>query len=274
MLRLHVFNTGWASVEEKQLYVGGSTHKRTVPVLAFVIEHPKGFIIFDTGLHPAFATRAKQHTGWLGNPLLSFRSSLGMNLSAQMRAKGLPPEEVRCVVLSHLHYDHAGELRAFPQAQLFVTRLEWQAAQSPLRRFRGYLDKEYRGLAFSLVDLPVYNGQASSRALTGNYGVDLLGDGSLILIPTVGHTQGHQSLLVFLPYGVVLLAGDAVYVCEGYAKPANQPHAHFPESAWRSLIGLRALAKGDPHALILPAHDDSVLRGLQRSDIVIGNITV
>ncbi len=268
MLRLHVFNTGWASVEEKQLYTGGGTHRRTVPVLAFVIEHPKGLIVFDTGLHSAFATHPRQYIGWLGNPLLPFRSSLHMNLSAQMRVWGLLPEEVRCVVLSHLHYDHTGELRAFPQAQLHVTRLEWQAAQSPFRRFRGYLDKEYHGLAFSLVDFPAYNSQASNRALAGNYALDLLEDGSLILVPTVGHTQGHQSLLVFLPYGLVLLAGDAVYVCEGYAKPANQPSAHFPESAWRSLIGLRALAKGDPHALILPTHDDSALRGLQRPDIV------
>ncbi|MEM4723882.1 MAG: N-acyl homoserine lactonase family protein [Candidatus Hadarchaeum sp.] len=268
MLRLHVFNTGWASVEEKQLYIGGSTHRRTVPVLAFVIEHPNGFILFDTGLHPAFATHARQYMGWLGNPLLPFRSSPGMNLSTQMRAKGLPPEEVRFVVLSHLHYDHTGELRAFPQAELLLTRPEWQAAQSPLRRFRGYLDKEYHGLAFSLVDFPTYDGQTSNKALIGNYGLDLLKDGSLILVPTVGHSHGHQSLLVFLPYGVVLLAGDAVYVCEGYTKPANQPRAHLPESAWRSLIGLRALAKGDPNALILPTHDDSALRGLQRPDIV------
>lgn len=271
MLRLHVFNTGWASVQEKQLYVGGSNQTRIVPVLAFVIEHCKGLIVFDTGLHPAFAAHSSPYTGWLGNPLFSFRSSPGMNLSAQMKTRGLPLEEVCCVALSHLHYDHTGELYAFPHTRLLVTRLEWQAAQSPFRHFRGYLDKEYRGLSFSLIDFPLYSSHASNRVLKGNYGLDLLEDGSLILVPTLGHTQGHQSLLIFLPYGVVLLAGDAVYVREGYTRPALQPRAHFPESAWRSLIGLRALAKGDPSALILPSHDDSALRGLQRPDIVISN---
>jgi N-acyl homoserine lactone hydrolase len=271
MLRLHVFNTGWAAVQEKHLYVGGSAATRIVPVLSFVIEYPQGFIVFDTGLNPAFAARPRQYIGWPGNSLFPFRSLPGMNLSAQMQARGLAPEKVSHVVLSHLHYDHTGDLRAFPQARLLVSRLEWQAAQSPFRRWMGYLDKEYRGLAVSLLDFPMYNGQTPSRALKGNYGLDLLEDGSLIVIPTFGHTQGHQSLLVFLPYGVVLLAGDAVYVQENYAKPATQPHAHFPESAWRTLIGLRALVKGDPTAVILPTHDDSILRKLQRSDIVIGD---
>ncbi|MGC8786368.1 MAG: N-acyl homoserine lactonase family protein [Anaerolineae bacterium] len=271
MLRLHIFNTGWASVQVRQLYVGGSTATRIVPVLSFVIEHPKGFVVFDTGLNPAFAVHPRQYIGWLGKPLLPFRSSPGMNLSAQMMVRGLPPEKVSYVVLSHLHYDHTGDLHAFPQARLLVTRPEWLAAQSLFKRLRGYLDKEYRGLNFSLVDFPLYNSQTPNRALRGDYGLDLLGNGSLILVPTFGHTQGHQSLLIFLPYGAVLLAGDAVYVHEGYAMPAAQPRAHLPESAWRTLVGLRALAKGDPSAIILPTHDDSALRGLQRPDIVIGD---
>nr|MBC7244333.1 N-acyl homoserine lactonase family protein [Chloroflexota bacterium] len=274
MLRLHIFNTGWASVQERQLYVGGSTATRTLPVLSFVIEHPKGLVVFDTGLNASLALRPRQYVGWPSNPLLPFRSSPGMNLSTQMRGRGLPPEEVACVVLSHLHYDHTGDLRAFSKARLIVARLEWQAAQSPLRRFKGYLDKEYSGLAFSLIDFPLYSNRTPNNALQGQYGWDLMEDGSLILVPTFGHTQGHQSLLVFLPYGVILLAGDAVYVREGYARPATQPHAQFPESAWRTLIGIRALAKGEPNAIILPTHDDSVLHRLQRPDIVIDVVRI
>jgi len=264
MLRLHVFDTGWVSMRESELYVGGGSARRTLPVLCFVIEHPRGLLVFDTGLNAAFATRPRQYAG----PFVRFRSSPGMNLAAQMRANGLAPEEVTHVVLSHLHYDHSGDLRAFPGAKLLVTREEWRAAQSPWGRCRGYLAGEYSGLAFTLLDFPAYDSQPSPSPLHGDYGLDILDDGTLILVPTFGHTLGHQSLLVFLPHGAVLLAGDAVYVREGYTAPAAQPRAHAPESAWRSAVGLRALAKGDPHAIIVPTHDDSVLRLLKRPDIV------
>lgn len=271
MLRLQVFNTGWVSIREKHLYVGGGNAMRTLPVLSFVVEHPRGLLVFDTGLNAAFATHPRQYVGWLNDHLIRFRSSPEMHLSAQMRNCSLAPEDVTYVVLSHLHYDHTGDLRAFPQAQVLLTRQEWQAAQSPLRRLKGYLDKEYSGLNFALLDFDIYNSPTRSEILEGNYGLDLMGDGSLILVPTFGHTSGHQSLLVFLPHGVVLLAGDAVYVREGYARPAAQPHAHYPDVAWRSLIGLRALAKGDPNAIILPTHDSSILHGLERADIIVSD---
>lgn len=269
MLRLHVFNTGWVSLQEKDLYLGGGSALRTLPVLCFVIEHPRGLLVFDTGLNAAFATHPSQYVAPFGNQWLPFHSSPGMNLSAQMRAKGLPPEEVTYVVLSHLHYDHSGDLRAFPQARLVVTREEWRAAQALFKRSRGYLGKDYAGLAFTLLDFPPYSAEASNRALEGNYGLDMLDDGSLILLPTFGHTYGHQSLLLFLPHGLVLLAGDAVYVREGYSTPAAQPHADAPESAWRSTIVLRILAKEDPQAIIVPTHDDRMLRGLHRPDVVL-----
>ena len=271
MLRLQVFNTGWVTMQEKYLYVGGGNATRTLPVLSFVVEHPRSLLVFDTGLNAAFAIHPRQYTGWLFDRLIPFRSSPGMNLSAQMRTRGLAPGDVAYVVLSHLHYDHTGDLRAFPQAQLLLTCQEWAAAQLPFKHLRGYLAKEYAGLAFTLLDFPVWNGSALDQVLKGNYGLDLMGDGNLILVPTFGHTHGHQSLLVFLPHGIVLLAGDAVYVRESYAKPAAQPYAHAPDTAWRSLTGLRALARGDPSAIILPAHDASMLQGLERPDIVIGD---
>lgn len=269
MLRLHVFNTGWLSMREEELYLGGGSARRTLPVLAFVIEHPAGLIVFDTGLHANFALDPSTYVGPFGEQWLPFRSSPGMHLAAQMRAHELPPEDVTHVVLSHLHYDHSGDLRAFPQARLVVTSEEWHAAQAFFKRGRGYLGKDYFGLAFTLVTFPAYRGQSSNPTLEGEYGLDMFNDGSLVLVPTYGHTFGHLSLLASLPNGLALLAGDAVYVHENYALPAAQPNADAPEAAWRSTVALRILAKEDPQAIIIPTHDDSKLRGLDRSDIVV-----
>lgn len=269
MLRLYAFNTGWVSMREQELYLGGGSALRTLPVLSFVIEHPRGLVVFDTGLNAAFATEPSPYPGPFGEQWLPFRSTPGMDLAAQMRAQGLPPEKVAYVVLSHLHYDHSGDLRAFPESRLVVTREEWRAAQALFKRSRGYLGKDYAGLSFTLLDFAPYDGGASQATWESNYGLDMLDDGDLILVPTFGHTHGHQSLLLYLPYGLVLLAGDAVYVREGYTMPAAQPHADAPESAWRSTVALRILAKEDPQAIIVPAHDDRTLRDLDRPDIVV-----
>jgi len=269
MLKLHVFNTGWLSLPEEKLYLGGKSAVRTLPVLAFVIEHAQGLIVFDTGLNEALASQPSSYVGPFGDQWLPFRSAPCINLGAQMKAHGLPPEDVAYVLLSHLHYDHSGDVRAFSRARLVITREEWRAAQALFNKSQGYLLKDYAGLAFTLLDFPAYEGQTASPTVDHNYGLDMLDDGSLILIPTFGHTHGHQSLLVRLPGGLVVLAGDAVYVHEGYTLPAAQPHADAPESAWASTVTLRILAKQDPQAIIVPAHDDSKLRGLNRPDIVV-----
>ena len=274
MLRLHIFNTGWLTIQEKHLYVGGKDAIRTLPVLSFVIEHPQGVVVFDTGLNAAFATQPRQYVGWLSDRLIPFRSSPGLNLAAQMQVRGLSPADVSHVVLSHLHYDHTGDLRAFPQARRLLARQEWEAAQSPFRRLHGYLAKEYAGLAFTLLDFPAYSGPLLGGTSHNGYGLDLMGDGSLIVVPTFGHTCGHLSLLAFLPYGIVLLAADAVYVRENYTRPAAQPYAHFPGAAWRTIVGLRALAKGAPSVLIVLSHDDSTLQNIDRPDIVIGDLHI
>ncbi len=269
MLRLQVFNTGWIHMLEKDLFVGGRNEVRTLPVLSFVIEHPRGLFVFDTGLNPSLVPHSRRFVGRPSERVIRFQSAAEMTLSVQMQERGLSPEDVTHVALSHLHCDHTGDLRAFPQAQVLLTRQEWQAAQSPLRRLRGNLDPRYSGLSPTLIDLPVDDSSTPGKIPKGSYSLDCMGDGSLVLVPTFGHTPGHQSLLLFLPHGVVLLAGDAVYVREGYTKPAAQPHARCPDIAWRSLIALRALAKADPSAIILPAHDSRMLRGLERPDMVI-----
>jgi glyoxylase-like metal-dependent hydrolase (beta-lactamase superfamily II) len=269
MLRLHVFNTGWVTLREERLYLGGERTPRTLPVLCFVLEHPRGLVVFDVGLHAAFGTAPRRYVRRLTDLALPFRSRPGMTLSAQMQPRGLFPENVTHVVLSHLHHDHCGDLSAFSNARRYVARQEWQAAQSRLSRLRGYLRQEYAGLPFTLLDLSLENGLTLEQVSKDGYGMDLMRDGSLIVVPTFGHTPGHQSLLVFLPHGAVLLAGDAVYAHESYARPAAQPGARSPDVAWRSLMGVRALAKGDPNALILPAHDDRALHDLERPDVMV-----
>ncbi len=269
MLRLHVFNTGCVSVPERKLYLGGRRGTRTLPVLSFAVEHSQGLVVFDAGLNAAFATHPRQYAGWLNERVVRFRSFPGMHLSQQMKEHGLDPQDATQVVLSHLHYDHTGDLSAFPRARVLLSRQEWEASQAPFSPLRGYLPREFAQAELVPLDFATDVSPSLSDIAQQLYGHDLMSDGTLIVVPTFGHTPGHQSLLAFLPHGVVLLAGDAVYAEEGYIKPAAQPHPWCADLAWRSLIGLRALSKGSPKALIVPTHDNRMLQGLERPDVVV-----
>jgi N-acyl homoserine lactone hydrolase len=274
MLVLHIFNTGWVSVSERQLYVGGGRGVRTLPVLSFAVEHPRGLVVFDTGLNAAFSTHPRRYAGWQNERVVRFRSSPGMHLSQQMKDYGLAPQDVTHVVLSHLHYDHTGDLSAFSRARVLTTRQEREAARAPFSALRGYLPHEFAQTELVPLNLATDVSPSLSDIAQCLYGHDLMADGTLVVVPTFGHTPGHQSLLAFLPHGVTLLAGDAVFANESYIRPAAQPHPRCVDLAWRSLIGLRALSKGAPQALIVPSHDDTVLHGLERPDVVVHDTRV
>lgn len=268
MLRIHIFNTGWLALSERHLYLGGGFTRRILPILCFVIEHPQGLGVFDAGLSPAPILNTPRFVvGPSDRPSVVY-SAPGMNLSAQMTMAGLRPSDVAWVALSHLHDDHVGDLAAFSDARLLLARQEsLPPVQSyPVMGPAG--GQHYLGLRTVLIDFPVSAPIPDTDSLSTSYGVDPIGDCSLFLVPTFGHTSGHQSLLVDLADGPVLLAGDAALVRENYARPVSVPHAQQPAAAWRSIIGLHALYRGAPGALVLPSHDPEALRPSGRDGIV------
>jgi len=198
---------------EKDLFVGGRNKVHTLPVLSFVIEHPRGLFVFDTGLNPSLVPHSRRFVGRPSERVIRFQSASEMTLSVQMQERGLSPEDVTHVALSHLHCDHTGNLRAFPQAQVLLTHQEWQAAQSPHRRLRGNLDPRYSGLSPTLIDLPVDDSSTPCKIPKGSYSLDCMGDGSLVLVPTFGHTWA--PIVVGLSPAWGRAAGRRRRVCAG-----------------------------------------------------------
>jgi len=93
--------------------------------------------------------------------------------------------------------------------------------------------------------------------------VDVLGDGSVRLLYTPGHTSGHFSVLVRLAEREVLLVGDAVYTLRNL-RDGTLPFRMVAEAAYKRSLGeLRAYAQQHPDALIIPTHDAGVWEGLQ-----------
>jgi glyoxylase-like metal-dependent hydrolase (beta-lactamase superfamily II) len=200
-------------------YLPGGWSAETLPVHAFVVEHPAGLCIFDTG-QTARAARPGYHPRW--HPYLrlaQFELEAEDELAPQLRADGLDPDDVRWVALSHLHTDHVGGVADFRGAHVLVARREWERAQGIAGRLRGYLPQRWPpGLLPQLVD---FEGPSVGSFPASH---DVAGDGTLLLVPLPGHTPGHSGLLVERR---VLLAGDTETVPRDLAALL----AHDPEAA-------------------------------------------
>jgi glyoxylase-like metal-dependent hydrolase (beta-lactamase superfamily II) len=137
--------------------------------------------------------------------LARFELTAGDEAAAQLERLGISPTAVRWVVLSHLHTDHAGGLAPFSSAEVLVSRTEWELATGWRGRVRGYLPQHWpAGVVPRLVE-------AQGPALGPfPWSLDIAGDGSLVVVPTPGHTPGHLGLLVRAERRW-LLAGDLVH---------------------------------------------------------------
>jgi glyoxylase-like metal-dependent hydrolase (beta-lactamase superfamily II) len=183
-------------------YLPGGWSDETLPVHAFAVGHPDGVCLFDTG-QTARALRAGYHPRW--HPYL-WLARFELTPEDEV-ASQLDPLTVRWVVISHLHTDHVGGLSAFANADVLVSRLEWDHAAGMHGRLRGYLPQHWpAGLTPRLVD---FSGPAAGPFAASH---DVAGDGSLLMVPLPGHTPGHAGLLVD---GETLLAGDASWPDDG-----------------------------------------------------------
>ncbi len=201
-LRLHVFNTGMNRVSP--LLVGSPAPWRSAP--AFVIEHPvRGLIVFDCGLAEEVGREGEASLHPVTRLLFKTRSLPGKDLVSQMRAAGLDPGDVAYVILSHMHFDHVGAAPAFTNASFIAGP---GARANSVSRMNGF-DPE----RIAWVDADAWHEADFSRGepfATFDSTLDVFSDGSLRLIRGGGHTAGGIAVLLNLPAGPVLLAGDLV----------------------------------------------------------------
>lgn len=216
-------------------YLRGGWAEHVLPVNVFAIEHPAGVCLFDTG-QVARAVRPGYFPAW--HPffrLARFELAEEDEVAPGLRRAGVDPASIRWIVLSHLHTDHVGGLASLPGPEVVVTRSEWARAAGWRGRLRGYVPQHWpSGVLPRLVDLdgPPLGPFASS--------LDLLGDGSLVLVPTPGHTPGHMSLLVRSEQGSFFLAGDLV------ERADDLPAAHPEQAAFAREHGFVVLTAHDP----------------------------
>lgn len=214
--------------------------KVEIPYFFYVIAHPEGNVLFDTGGHPALVSDPRAR---LGDAADAFEVTMeeGDDVVSQLQAAGFEPGDISHVVLSHLHYDHAGGIEFFPDATFYAQRRELEFAHWP----------------------PVYQREIYVRAdfdhpvewveLEGDH--DLFGDGTVLLFPTPGHTAGHQSMLVRLDGGrALILVADAAYLPRNIEQNVLPAIVWSPDAMVASWQRIRALQRRYDAELIF-THD-------------------
>jgi len=236
------------------------------PIGAFAFEHRDGLVLFDTGIDPAIVTDPDYISSAVGRFLLHriFRFDIGPEdaLDGKLAGLGLAARDVRKAVISHLHFDHIGGIAHIPQADLLVSKTEWQVLSSPhperewiLRDHIELPGAKWRPVEFTPTDDPVL------APFAGCY--DVMGDGSMILLPTPGHTPGSLSMLVrSAGMPPLLLVGDLTYQTDLLIK-GQLPGTGDAAQLRTSYRKVRALKEKLPDLVILAAHDPTAAKALK-----------
>lgn len=224
-LTLTVFDCGENTVKDISLFSPGVNKgkQKTLAVRCYLIQHPKGMLMWDTGLSDKIAEQKNGIKAMNG----AFTLKVNRTLASQLNEIKINPEEVKYLAFSHMHSDHTGNANLFTKAKLIVQDEEFEAGLKSDESAKKYhfapetYDKVKRN--------PVMKLKADH---------DLFEDGSVIILRAPGHTPGHQSLLVNLPEtGPVILSGDL------YHFESNRTHRRVPGFNYDKAETLKSMEK-------------------------------
>ena len=268
-MNVHVLETGTVTIRERQLHGAPGAQRRLamladqrwtapIPMRAWLIEHPEGLILVDTG-----ETSRVGRPGYLPRANLyyrrCFRPSVGPEeeVGPRLRELGFSPDDVRWVVLTHLHTDHAGGLAYFPRSEIIVSRSEHQFARSARGRFvEGYLPQHWPPwFAPRLVDPDTPFGPFPAS-------LPLTAAGDVHLIDTSGHSPGHLAVAVQASDRLLFFAGDASFSERHMREGEIDGAAVHARRARETLARIRRLVDERP-TVYLPTHDPEAPARLQ-----------
>ena len=207
----------------------------TYPVPVYVIETGEERILVDTGLNPAAVA---DPAAYYERPDVFAVATLAQEQSV---AEQLDLASLSKVVVTHLHWDHVGGLSLIPASvPLVIQRSEWEAGHDAAAVARNFfLTRDYAGQ------------EREVELVDGDH--DLLGDGSVELLLTPGHTPGHQSLRI----GELVLGIDVAHFASGFDDHRFPIFADDHEQQARSAERLRAMR--DAGLTVVPGHDPEIV---------------
>lgn len=222
MIKLYVLYAGSMICTDASQLNDNLTQSEKVPLAnpIFLIEHPKGYLLWDTGLSDELIHEKEGRENWI------FQLRMHKTVKEQLDEIGVKPEDIDYLAFSHMHIDHTGNANDFKSSTVIMQETEFEVAFDTTNKPYNYAD---------------YEALKDSKIIKINGDYDLFGDGSVQLISTPGHTAGHQSLLVRLEKtGPVILSGDITYYQESYV---NDGLPKFNVNREQSIASLERIKK-------------------------------
>lgn len=236
------------------------------PILSVLIERDKDLVLFDTGIGTRIAEEMQPPIYW-GNLFFHrcvMRTQFDPHQDAlvhQLPKLGFRPSDVKKVIISHLHWDHAGGMRDFPDAHYIINRKEWDfaAGLTGAALFKNaYIKEQFccAGLDIELINTDL---RKPFKNIPASY--DLFGDGSAVMVDLPGHSPGLMGLYVTMPSGRrFLFSADTFYFPEGLEQRlpksvlmqslvSEDPECHA------SINRVFELMTSDPQLEIVGSHD-------------------
>jgi N-acyl homoserine lactone hydrolase len=253
--KLYVFTSGsLGGFPKAALQMGGQGNMDWVPVSFYVIKHPKGIVMFDTGNNDKTIT---DPDGWWGPLAKGFGLKMTKDdaIPVQLGKIGLKPDDVKYVAVGHLHLDHGGNVGQFKNATLIAQDDEFKAAWWP-------------DVGYSVYYIPGDFAETKNMKtirLTGDF--DLFDDGSVRLIRAPGHTPGSQFMVVKLPKtGTVILTSDCVYLTESLDKNLIPPipGTWSPTDSYNTYAKIRHFRDADNGKLFI-GHDAELFKAAKKA---------
>ena len=274
-MRIHAIQTGTVGIKECQRQGVGYGFRRRLntlldktwtdplPIYAWVIEHPEGIIVIDTG-ETARVAEPGYFPWWHPYFRLNVRTWVHPEeeIGPQLQTLRIQPSDVRWLVLTHLHTDHAGGLHHFPNVEILVSRTEYQQATGMAGLIRGYLPNRWpTWFAPNLIDfMPKPFGSFSS-----SYSLTQAGD--VILVPTMGHTAGHLSVIVTDGSESTFLAGDTSYTQQMLLDGVVDGVSESDEVTQKTIQTIQKYLHSVP-TIYLPSHDPAAVTRLTNHTVV------
>jgi N-acyl homoserine lactone hydrolase len=213
-MRLYSFTSGALTVPKSLLQGGAPSTPLQVPVGFFVIRHPKGNVLFDTGNNDRIITEPGYWGAFIQglNPV----RTADVAIDVQLGKIGLRPDDIAYVVVGHMHLDHGGNVGKFPNSTLVVQKDEIRNAFWPEPGTGGpYIPGDFMMLRADPGS--AWPNRYKMIQLEGD--LDIFADNSVVVKRWVGHTPGSQMMIVRLPRtGTVILTSDNVYFRENVTK--------------------------------------------------------
>lgn len=256
--KIEILYAGYCVNDEKRMFRGAKPKKIKFPAAAVLLFHKtKGYALFDTGYSREIYNK-RGIIGWLYEKLNPDYIDEENEINTVLRKKGISEQEIKTVILSHIHPDHIGGLKFFGAAKYLLSETAYKEYEKPHIKslvFKDLFPKDFSSKAVTLSNEEYYD-----NLFPVVY--DIFGDKSALAVPLEGHAAGQIGL--YIPKEKILFAADACWKSDYFEKTEKMRiFPKFLQNDFAKYKATQSLLKrvADEGIRIIYSHDTEIENG-------------